>query len=161
MILPSVVRLAAPADEPELAVLIRSAAEEGMMFKVSEQKVLGICKRIINARKNPNAVPQILGVIGTSTDLQAMTALVASQPDYSDEWFLGEAWTFVRPDCRRSHHAQELLAFSKRAAAMLGLKCISGIASNVRTEPKVRLYRRRFGTAIGAFFMFDPNGQAA
>ena len=98
----------------------------------------------------------MIGVIGTPTDMQATIGLMVSRIYYTDEWHLGDLWVFVRPDCRKSTHAKALLEFGKRTASDLGLKFMSGVVSNARTEEKMRLYRRRLGTSVGGYFLYDP-----
>ena len=156
MKLPSVVRLAAPADELAILLLLEQMHAENGLFAYSKSRVRDLVRSILAAPVKPLPVPAMIGVIGTPTDLQGTIGLMVTQLYYTDEWHLGDLWNFVRPDCRKSEHAKELLEFGKRMAGALGLKSMSGVVSNERTEAKLRLYRRRFGKLVGGYFLFDP-----
>jgi GNAT superfamily N-acetyltransferase len=100
----------------------------------------------------------IIGVIGEPHDLKAAIFMVIEPIWYSDDWQLLEYFNYVRPDARRSSYAQDLIAYAKRCADDLGIDFTCGVFSNVRTEAKVRLYRRTM-PYMGGFFCYRPERQ--
>jgi N-acetylglutamate synthase-like GNAT family acetyltransferase len=152
----SVVRLGDQADESAIIRLLVQMHQENGLFPFSINRVRELVRMVLDAPKKPLATPAMIGVIGTPTDMQATIGLMVSRIYYTDEWHLGDLWVFVRPDCRKSTHAKALLEFGKRTASDLGLKFMSGVVSNARTEEKMRLYRRRLGTSVGGYFLYDP-----
>ena len=75
-------------------------------------------------------------------------------------WFsldnqLLELSLYIHPDHRKSTYAKQLMAFSKQASDGLQLNLTIGVFSTVRTDAKVRLYKRQF-TPVGAFFKYTP-----
>jgi hypothetical protein len=67
---------------------------------------------------------------------------------------LEELANFTHPDHRKSKHAETLLQWTKMLSDKLEIPLTIGIISNVRTEAKVRLYRRHF-PYMGGFFVYN------
>lgn len=156
MIVDSVVRLGVPGDEPAIMALLRQMHSEIGVFSYSEERTRETLQSILNAKTRPLPMPGVVGVIGPVTDLQATIGLMMGRVYYTEEWHLGDLWTFVREDCRRSNHAKELIDFAKRMAACFKVKSIGGVFCDKQTEQKMRLYRRRYGPLKGGYFMYDP-----
>lgn len=76
---------------------------------------------------------------------------------YSDDQVLEEKAIFIHPDYRsaKGGRARRLCEFAKHMADQLGVPLMIGVLSNDRTEAKVRLYERQFGTPAGAFFLYN------
>jgi hypothetical protein len=53
-----------------------------------------------------------------------------------------------------------LISFGKKCAIDIGVPLMMGILSGERTEAKVRLYCRQFGTPAGAFFLSNAGSTA-
>lgn len=156
---PSIVRLASPPDEAGLLRLLEQMHAETGLFPYAPQNVRELVHTVLSPNGKAPLTPTIIGVVGHPSDLQASICITTSRLYYTDAWHLGDLWNFVRPDCRRSSHAKELLEFGKRCADSMGLPFVSGVVSNERTEAKMRLYRRRFGKCVGGYFLHEPGAR--
>ena len=98
----------------------------------------------------------IVGVIGPKDKIEAGILLRVSSLWYADKPFLEEMSLFVHPDYRsaRGGRASKLIEFAKKCATELGMPLMIGVLSNHRTNAKVELYQKHFGTPIGAFFVY-------
>lgn len=96
----------------------------------------------------------IIGVIGTSDNIEGAIYLLIGEFWYSTDKHLEEFFNFVRPEHRKSKHAQGLIAFAKELSDD-SLPLLIGVISTERTAAKVRLYRRQLGEPIGAFFFYN------
>jgi hypothetical protein len=150
MLTTSRVRRAEPADEPEILAMCREMHAENGMFTMSDERVREIIGRAFNRQG------AIIGVIGESGRLEGSIYLMITSIWYSTDWHLEELWNFVRPQFRKTGNAEELIRFAKRCGDEIGLPVVIGIMSNIRTEAKVRIYRRQLGNPIGAFFLHNP-----
>lgn len=149
---PSVVRLADASEMEDLVSLMKEAAEEQALFPVSETKARDMLNRAFLRQGG------IVGVIGPKGGIEAALYMILAQPLYSEDWHAEEVFQVVRPAFRRSTHAKSLLQFAKRCHHDLGIPVLMGVLHNVRTEAKVRLYRRQLGAPVGAFFIYgQPN----
>ena len=158
---PSIVRAAIPADEQEIWILLRQMHRENGLLPLSESKVQYYLDRVLRPERilSSDTGPRgIIGVIGISSYLEGIIMLVLGQVWYSDSIMLSDCVNFVREDCRQSTHAKELISYSKRMTDEIrksdpDFKMMVGVVSTVRTQPKIRLYRRQLAE-IGAFFMY-------
>jgi hypothetical protein len=143
----SVVRLATPADEPELMKLCHLLHDENGIFEMDEDMVLETLQLGTNQKGG------VIGVIGTPEHLEGMIYMQVSNFWYSRKPYLVELFNFVHPDHRRSNHAKSLIEFAKNCTTG-DLKLVIGIISNERTKSKVKLYERQLGAPAGAFFVY-------
>ena len=151
---PDHVRIAGYADEEDVMEMCFRLHDENGILPISKEKVRYIIHLACGHR---SAADGIVGVIGEPGHLQAATLLRISNFWYSDEWILEELFNFVLPEHRRGkNHVRDLVAFGKKCADQLNLRFFTGIISTIRTEPKVRLYRRVLGEPAGAFFVHEP-----
>lgn len=144
----SIVRLADPRDEDGLMELLRELYSENAIFKIDEDCVRSYLHR---AFRNESAM---IGVIGAPGHIEGALYLVIGQFWYTREKHLEEFFNYVRPEHRRSKHAQSLLAWAKGLSNET-LPLVIGVISNKRTEAKIKLYERQFGKQAGAFFVFN------
>lgn len=144
------VRFADPCDFDELMALCRGLHEENGLFDVSMEKVAGMLMKHFNRDGG------IIGVIGAPGKIEGAIVMHMSQMWYSDDWLLEELFSYVRPEYRRSTNAKDLIDFAKSCARTVGVPLLIGIVSNIRTEAKVGLYKRRLGPPMGAFFVSNP-----
>jgi hypothetical protein len=160
------VRTAGPLDEREVCRLLLIANAENAIFPADNQRVLFIVKRFLyGAHIPPNDLgPRgIIGVIGPKGGiLEGLCVLGIGQMWYSSERHLEEFIVYVDPLFRnvpgRGGHGTTLLNWIKTQCEMTGLKLMTGILTNHRTEAKCRLYRRHF-QKLGEFFGHAPNGK--
>jgi GNAT superfamily N-acetyltransferase len=145
---PSVVRLALADEMEDLLALMHEAADEQGLFPVSDAKARDMLDRAFRRQGG------MVGVIGPKGAIEAALYMLLAQPLYSDAWHCEEVFQVVRPAFRRSTHAKALLEFAKRCHHDLGIPVLMGVLHNVRTEAKVRLYRRQLGPPVGAFFLY-------
>ena len=164
---PSIVRQAIPQDEGELWVLLRQMHRENGLLPLSEPKVQYYLDRVLHPEKisSTDTGPRgIIGVIGTASYLEGMIMLVLGQVWYSASVMLQDCVNFVREDCRQSNHSKELIAYRKRMTDEIrksdpDFKMMVGVVSTVRTQAKIRLYRRQM-VECGSFFLYPHDGES-
>jgi hypothetical protein len=146
------VRLAGEADEMSIFNLCSLMHAEQSYHPLAWPKIAAMIRLATQRTRG------IIGVIGEPHDLKAAIFMVIEPIWYSDDWQLLEYFNYVRPDARKSHYAQDLLAYGKRCADEIGLDFTCGVFSNIRTEAKCRLYGRML-PKIGEFFTYRPAKQ--
>jgi hypothetical protein len=148
------VRVATPADEEEIMILVRELHGENGLFSLNEQKVRE------NLHKCFERKGAIVGVIGEAGKIEASTCLLFSEMYYTDEWHIAELWNHVAVPYRNSRNLEALIAFGKKCSNVIGLPLITGVITNKRVEGKVRLYRKLLGYPAGAFFVYNGKWSA-
>ena len=143
------VRPAVPADRAAVLDLCRLLHEENGQHAVDWPSVALFIDKCLN-RENA-----ILGVIGPVGAPVAAIAIWIDGVWYSKDFQLNEVFAFVHPDHRRTDYAKSLITYGKGCADATGLDLVIGIFSDVRLEPKVRLYARQVREA-GRFFCYRP-----
>lgn len=150
----STVRVAMPDEEEDIMQICRELHEENGLFEIDESMVRNMLRRAF-ARQGG-----IIGVIGKPGAIEAVLFMIVSNFWYSTQPHLEELFSYCRPQYRRSGHAKSLVAFAKRCSDELHMPLVIGIVSNIRTEAKVRLYRRQLSEPAGAFFVYNGHGAA-
>lgn len=146
------IRLGTPDDEVAMLQLAINAWEENGIKGVNPQKMLGMIKPALYLWQG------LVGIIGEPNGkIEAAILLRISQMWYSDDWMLEEKAIFVDPEFRNAKggRARRLCEFSKKVAEDLNIPLLIGVLSTHRTEAKVRLYERQFGSPAGAFFLYN------
>lgn len=128
--------------------ICRLLYSENAIFEIDDDKVRDFLRRGIT---NNGA---LIGVIGEPGHIEGAIYLFIGEFWYSHEKHLEEFFNYVRPEHRRSKHAQKLIEFAKNLSDAT-LPLVIGVLSNERTEAKVRLYERQLGKSCGAFFVFN------
>lgn len=149
------VRIATPEDTDGIMACLKIMHDENGLFSLAHDRVRGIVEGSVNPVIGSTSQP-IIGVIGTSDNIEATTCLVLTTLYYTDDWHLGDLWNFIRPDCRKKMHIDALVEFAKQCSDRLGVPLMSAVVSNKRTEAKVRIYQKHFGPSLGAFFIYRP-----
>ncbi len=144
---PGRVRIADKEDEEELMAMCRRLHAENGMFMMNPDKVRTVLRKAFNREGG------ILGVIGDPGKIEAAIYMMVSTFWYSDEHHLEELFSYVSPEYRKSTNALDLVEFGKWCSDQSKFKLLIGIQSNERTAAKVRLYKRKLGDPIGAFFL--------
>lgn len=148
------VRLASREDADSIMQCLRMMHDENGLFTLAEDRVRNI---IGQAFDPPDGLqPPIIGVIGKPGDVEATMCLTLSQFFYTDQYHMTDLWCFIRPDSRKKNHIQTLLNFAKSCADQVGVPLFTGVISNKRTEAKVRIFSRHFGTPLGSAFFYQP-----
>ena len=147
------IRIAGVDDYQEMFRIACLLHAENGQHAFSEEKVKEFIWRGCNRDQ------AIVGVIGPSNNLKAMIYLQIQPIYYSDEFQLGEAFAFVRADCRRSDYAKRLIRFAKKCSEETGLDLMIGIISDVRLAAKARLYDRELPRG-GNFYNYRPASKA-
>jgi GNAT superfamily N-acetyltransferase len=144
------VRAAQPDDEEGILVLARMIHKEIGMFELNEDKVRGVIRPLLHKHFG------IVGVVGKKDNLEAMILLRISSNWYSDTPYLEEISVFVRPEYRNASISRvyKLIDFAKKTADGLNLPLLIGVLSNQRTNAKIELYEKHFGSPAGAFFIY-------
>lgn len=143
------IRLADELDEPDVLRLCALMHEEQHTYPLSWEKVTPLIRLATRHQRG------ILGVAGPRGDLYGGIFLLIDEPWFSKEPILIEYFNYVRPEHRRSSLAKDLIGYAKSCAEALKIDLTIGVYSNIRTEAKVRLYRRMVPCA-GAFFQYSP-----
>lgn len=145
------VTVATPFDVHQIMDGTMMACEENGFVKVNPPKMLGELWDALHLKNG------LIGVIrGEDGILQGGILLRIGKMWYSDDPVLEERAIFIHPNYRsaKGGRARMLCEFAKETADRLGIPLLIGVLSNVRTEGKVRLYERQFGTPSGAFFLY-------
>ena len=147
--LPAQVRFATRADEADLLKMCHELHEENGLFDMDEEAVKGTLDHAFDRKGG------LIGVIDGPSGIEASCYLLITSIWYTKENHLEEMWNFVRPQFRQSNprHVDTLLSWAHYCQERMGLPLMIGVLSNHRTEAKVRLYRRRLGMPVGAFFV--------
>lgn len=146
------VRIGTPEDVDSMMSLALSACEENGFIEPNPKKLLAEIWPALNLDRG------LIGIIGQSGDtIEGAVLLRIGNMWYSDKPVLEEKAVFIHPEYRsaKGGRASRLCEFSKKAADELGMPLIIGILSNHRTEAKVRMYQRKFGSPAGAFFLYN------
>ena len=157
MITDSPIRLAQPADEPELLHLFKMMHAEGGMRPLDIDSVRDTFARAFDRKGG------ILSVIGAPGHIRAMQYLLITRFFYTRESHIEDLWNWVHPDHRHSDYSKLLIAHAKKCSdeisrdAGIKVPLLMGVMTNKRMAAKVRLYRRFFGIPIGAFFVHNPD----
>jgi hypothetical protein len=157
---PSIVRLAVPEDSVELWRLVLQLYNENGIFKLSPGKVDWLMKRALFSEMIPEGDegPRgVIGVIGPTGALEAFVFIMVGTHWYTEEHCLEEIAVYTDSEYRKSNHTKAMVQWMAGQSEKTGLKLITGIMSNHRTEAKCRLYRRML-PKIGEFFMVHPSG---
>lgn len=153
------IRIAKPEDRQEVwRLLLQSHAENGL-FRLYPPKVDYLLDRVLYPHLIPagDAGPRgEIAIIGDVGELEAMCFVLLGSMWYSDEYHIEELIIYVSPEHRKSTHAKDLISWMKTACDITGLKVLTGVMSNHRTEAKVRLYERQL-PKIGAFFLYPTD----
>jgi hypothetical protein len=145
------VRVGTPDDVHAVMDLALMAADENGFVKPKADRLLMEIWPALNLDRG------IMGVIsGEDGKVEAAILLRITIMWYSDQEILEERAIFVHPDFRsaKGGRAARLCEFAKSAADKLNLPLMIGVLSNSRTNAKVRLYERQFGSPAGAFFLY-------
>lgn len=148
------IRIGNPNDEAAMLDLALRAWEENGIKNVNPDKMLGMIKPALYLWQG------LCGIIGEpGKKIEGAVLLRTSQLWYSDDWILEEKAIFVDPEFRNAKggRARRLCEFSKRVADGLNIPLLIGVLSNHRTEAKVKLYERQFGSPAGAFFLYNAH----
>lgn len=152
------VRLADRSEGDAIFQAVKDLHEENGLFVLSERKVWETLRRAFDGQEgigDGRSVPTIIGVIGEPGKVEGSIGLEINQPSYSDEWQISELWNFVSPNFRNPPgRAKALIDYAKGISDKMRLPLVIGIASNKRTEAKIRLYERQLEKA-GAFFCYN------
>lgn len=145
------VRLAEPEDFPFLMEIAERACTEESPYSFCEEKVYWMFRRHFDKQGG------LVAVIGEKGQpLKGYLLMVIDGIWFSLDNQLLELSLYIHPDFRKSNYAKQLMAFSKQASDGLQLNLTIGVFSTVRTDAKVRLYKRQF-TPVGAFFKYTPS----
>lgn len=143
------IRVATPDDFQEIFRICCLLHAENGQHEFSEWKARNFIW------KGCNQDQSLVLVIGPSDNIKAVLYLEVQPIYYSDEVQLGEAFNYVRPDCRKSDYAKRLIQYAKRCAEATKVHLTIGVISDVRLEAKQRLYERLLPKG-GVFFIFKP-----
>jgi GNAT superfamily N-acetyltransferase len=152
------VRLAVPGDEEEIFGLLTLFHEEHALFTMSPEKVRTSVHAATHRVPDHTGALGMIGVVEQDGRLVGTIGLFVGQDWYSSDNVINERWNFVHKDYRRSDYAKRLVNFSKACqqwfeSAIGMMPLVIGVFSTVRTEAKVRLYRRWLPQA-GAIFIY-------
>lgn len=148
-------RLAEPDELNDVMAMCKALHRENGQFPLNEEKLRERMEAAVNRKWG------MVGVIGHHHKIEALIFMTIAQFWYTDENHLEELFSYVSPQHRKTTHAKRLVEWAKETADTLGMKLLIGIISTIKTEAKVRLYRRQLGAPIGAYFLYGFNRQTA
>jgi GNAT superfamily N-acetyltransferase len=143
------IRIATKTDEQEILSLIKLIHAEGGIQSINWGRVQHMVDFAFDRKGG------IIGVIGETGSIRGMIFLLITKAWYTEEDHIEELLNFVHPDYRKSNYANDLIEFAKECARQIGIPLMIGVMSNIRTAPKVRLYRKKLGTPSGAYFVYN------
>lgn len=145
------VRIAGPDDLDGIMRLAMLVWQENGMHDLDTGKVL---QQLWPALVREGAICGVIGPVGG--ELTGVILLRVSTTWYGNSKHLEEMVVFTHPEHRvRGRRASKLCNFAKQAAEMLGLPLHISVLSTTRTDAKVELYQRKFGTPAGAFYLYN------
>ena len=144
------VRIGTTDDFDELMSLAMAATQENAFVDPDLEKV---ALTIWGALTRQNGICGVIGAPGGK--LEGGVLLSMGELWYSKEMILEEKGIFVHPDYRsaKGGRARKLAEFAKLTSDTLGIPLAIGVLSTSRTEAKIRLYERVFGTPAGVYFL--------
>lgn len=146
---PTNVRIAIPNDEEDLFEILMLAHQENAAMPVSKFRVKEI---ISNATQRKGGV---IGVIDGKGRIEGCLSLTLARMPYTEEWHLEDVCNYVRPDCRKTKHAKDLIQFGKWIAEQMGFPLFIGILTAKRLEAKRRFYQRLV-KEVGTIYVHNP-----
>jgi len=100
----STIRLATPADEPEVMVLCRELHTENGIFSMDEARTREWIAKALQKKGG------IIALIGPPGAIEAIGFLMITCYEYSTDFFLSEQFNYVRPAFRKIGHGRHLRA---------------------------------------------------
>jgi|TARA_R110000744_G_scaffold97473_1_gene188316 hypothetical protein len=131
-------------DRDAILELLKEMHKEVSIYAIDEEKVVEKIDSIIGNGVCFLAVvdDEIVGSLGCEP----------CQTWYSGDVYLGERWTFVKEDFRRSTIAKDLLKMVDDFSAKMDMVLVIGVFSPRHTAGKNALFRRTF-KPMGEFFI--------
>ena len=144
------VRVGQPSDVDDVMKLALMGSAENGFVNPNPLKILEDVWCALNKDRG------IVGIIGAPGSPEGAVLLRIWPLWYSDDQIIEERAIYVHPDHRAAAggRATRLCEFSKMVSDQLGIPLLIGVLSNMRTDAKVRLYERHFGTQAGSFFLY-------
>jgi hypothetical protein len=154
------IRIADPSDTDRLRELCYLLHAEVGLLPLDEELVEELLYAFTSHQPTPHCANPGMAVVVDGPDGRpvAVLTLRVNQLWYSRQPFLEELFNFVHPQHRRSIYAKTLVKYARSMADNLGIPLMMGVATNVRTEAKVDLYRRLL-PYTGAFFIYDSRNR--
>jgi hypothetical protein len=128
-----------------------SATQENAFVYPDVEKLAGV---IWGALSVKTGICGIIGPVGGK--VEGAVLLSMGELWYSKEIILEEKVIYVDPEYRsaKGGRARKLAEFAKMTADKLGVPLAIGVLSSSRTEAKIRLYERVFGSPAGVYFLY-------
>jgi hypothetical protein len=151
------IRLALPSDEPEILHLLSLMHAENAQYPVDWDCVRA---KLARAWSQQGAT---IAVIGLPGQIRAMVMLEIGCIWYTRKCHVGDVFTFVHPDHRKSDYLKLLVHYaresSEKLSAQMGEKVplVMGVVAYKRMAALVRLYRRFFGLPVVALFVYNAS----
>lgn len=151
------VRHATPADADAVFDILVAAHADNGVFSLDPERVRATIHHLTEHPIDPNTGKALdpLGLIAIidapKGGIAGIVILTLSRYWFSDEWLLDELVNFVRPEHRKSRHAQALINFAKETADRFGVPLNMTVLSTKRTAAKLKLYGRQMRQVGGSF----------
>jgi hypothetical protein len=163
----ALIRLATPDDEEALVAMVRDMYADpgfggmtdaaGRRFEWAEDKTRAIIQRAtVRNRNEPEAGQAWIGIVGVPGIIKGSAYVEIRPCELSYGAFLGQLWSWVRPEHRHEREVTDaLLAFSVTAASELHLSL--GAAAVLRPRPaQARFFERVMGKAVASVYNYSP-----
>lgn len=145
------IRIATVADLDEIMKIAVMGSDENGFLHASAPKM---AQEIWPALNQDHGICAVIGKPGGCIEGAVLLRIGAMW--YSEAIVVEEKAIFVHPAYRlaKGGRAKQLCEFSKRVADALQIPLIIGVLSSHRTQGKIRMYERQFGTPVGALFLY-------
>lgn len=159
---PDNVRLATIADEASLVELLRlDVAENAAHIAPSDDEALfTLVQAATRDIHNLGPAKPSIGVIGSPGQIEGAIFLQLQRWFWSSEhWFVEERLTAVRPDCRKSRHAADLIRFARWFVDAMSehtdvrVRLVLSVVATVGAGPKQAFFGRMLNR-VGAIYSY-------
>ena len=145
------VRTGVEEDFNGMMALALAATQENAVVPPDVEKLALV---VWGALTRQTGICGVLGPVGGK--LEGAVLLSMGEMWYSKELILEEKAIYVDPEYRsaKGGRARKLAEFAKMTADRLNIPLAIGVLSSSRTEAKIRLYERVFGSSAGVYFLY-------
>lgn len=163
---PENVRLATINDEASLVELLRLDVTENAAHIAAgdDAALFDFVQAATRDIHNLGSTKPIIGVIGSPDRIEGAIFIELNRWFWSsNSWFLQEKLTAVRPDCRKSRHATDLLKFARwfsdamSESAGFRVYLLASVVASRDVNRKIMLFSRLMNKAGGVFAYPSPS----
>lgn len=122
----------AERDAEAVLLLLRQMHGENGLAPLAWDKVVARAREVFDS-----GIPLVADFAG---EVIGSLGLLPSQWWYSNDWFLGESWVYVRPDSRKTRAAVMLVEAAQKAARDAELPLYIGVITTTELDRKAKFF---------------------